>query len=59
MENDSSFSMHDRNTQTLVIETFIFLNGLHPQMTEIFRDKPLAPHSLKDKNELALEILEI
>lgn len=47
------------NIQTLVIETLKFLNRLHPQMTEVFWDKLFVPYTLKDKNELPLETLEM
>ena len=53
LEKDSSFSIHRRNIQTLVIEIFKFLNGLSPQiMNDVFQVKSPAPYYLKDKNEL-------
>ena len=50
---DSSFSIHQRNIQTLAIEIFKFLNGLSSQiMNEVFQVKSLPPYYLRDKNEL-------
>ena len=53
LEKDSSFSIHHRNTQTLAVEIFKFLNRLSPQiMNEVFQIKSTAPYYLRDKNKL-------
>ena len=53
LEKNSSFSIHQRNIQTLAIKTFKFLNGLSPQiMNDVFQVKLPVPHYLRDKNEL-------
>ena len=51
-EKGGSFSIHDRNIQTLVIETFRFLNRISLKMMNgVFYIKPSAPLS-DGKNEL-------
>ena len=53
LKKDGSFSVYDRNIQTLAIEIYKFFHGLSPSiMKSIFQVNTNNPYSLRSRNEL-------
>ena len=53
LKKDGSFSIHDKNIQTLAIEIHKFFHGLSPIIIKnIFQVNTNNPHSLRSRNEL-------
>ena len=53
LKKDGSFSIHDKNIQTLAIEIHKFFHGLSPIIIKnIFQVNTNNPHSLRSHNEL-------
>ena len=53
LDEDSSFSIHQRNVQSLAIEIYKYLHGLSPAiLNEVFKVNETIPYDLRMRNEL-------
>ena len=57
LKKGGSFSIHDRNIQTLAIEIYKFFHGLSPSiMKNIFQVNTNNPYSLRSRINVIVEI---
>ena len=53
LDKDGSFTIHQRNVQSLAIEIYKYLHGLFPAiLSEVFQVNEIIPHDLRMRNEL-------
>ena len=53
LDEDGSFTIHQRNVQSLVIEIYKYLHGLSPAiLSEAFMVNEVIPYGLRIRNEL-------
>ena len=53
LDKDSSFTIHQRNFQSLAIEIYQYLHGLSPAiLSEVFKVNKTIPYDLRMRNEL-------
>ena len=54
LDKDGSFTIHQRNVQSLAIEIFKYLHGLSPAiLSEVFKVNETIPYELRMRNELS------
>ena len=60
LDKDGSFTIHQRNVQSLAIEIYKYLHGLSPAiLNEVFKVNETIPYDLRMRNELINYIPEI
>ena len=53
LDKDGSFTIHQRNVQSLAIEIYKYLHGLSPAiLNEVFKVNETIPYDLRMRNEL-------
>ena len=53
LDKDGSFTIHQRNVQSLAIEIYKYLHGLSPAiLSEVFKVNEIIPYDLRMRNEL-------
>ena len=53
VDKDGSFTIHQRNVQSLAIEIYKYLHGLSPTiLSEVFKVNEIIPDDLRMRNEL-------
>ena len=53
LDKDGSFTIHQRNVQSLAIEIYKYLHGLSPAiLNEVFKVNKTIPYDLRIRNEL-------
>ena len=53
LDKDGSFTIHQRNVQSLAIEIYEYLHGLSPAiLNEVFKVNKTIPYDLRMRNEL-------
>ena len=53
LDKDGSFTIHQRNVQSLAIEIYKYLHGLSPTiLSEVFKVNEIIPDDLRMRNEL-------
>ena len=57
LDKDGSFTIHQRNVQSLATEIYKYLHGISPAiLSEVFKAKETIPYDLRMRNELYARI---